>query len=73
MKKVKPQPSPEQLQALQAFADKKGRSWKQALSDAWMNGSDDREPNGHLLRQLRNQFGPSWLATYKPSTSGEKS
>ena len=34
------------------------RTWKQALRDAWMSG-DGRDAGE--LRQLRNQFGPSWL------------
>ncbi len=25
---------------------------------------DTVEPNGHALRQIRNRFGPSWLAAY---------
>ena len=66
-----PNPTPEQLAALQAFADKYGRNWKTKLNIAWGNGKDDREPGGALLRQVRNQFGNSWLAskrnTIKPN------
>ena len=50
----------EQDQALRAFASKHGRTWKQALREAWMRGSDGGE-----LRQIRNTFGPSWLTTFK--------
>lgn len=59
-------PTTEQLEALNAFRVKYGRKWRNTLVDKWMLGTDDREPNGHLLRQLRNQFGPSWLATFQP-------
>jgi hypothetical protein len=60
-------PSTEQLAAIEAFAAKYGNlrgGWKEHLLTVWMSGADAREPNGHLLRQLRNQFGPSWLAKY---------
>ena len=57
-------PSPEQLDALHAYAKHHGRTWRQSLADAWWTGTDADEPNGHLLRQLRNQQGPLWLATY---------
>jgi hypothetical protein len=61
----KPEPTQEQLQALREFAKKYGRNWKQELSDMWLAGRDANEPNGHLLRQVRNQCGPSWLAKFK--------
>jgi len=60
-------PTPEQVEALRAFAGKYGHNWKHTLSNLWFNGRDDREPNGHLLRQVRNQGGPRWLAKYAPS------
>lgn len=53
------QPTPEQAQALKEFAERWGRTWKAELLDAWLSGWDASEPQGHLLRQLRNQFGPS--------------
>jgi hypothetical protein len=61
-------PNPEQLQAVQAFAAKyatKSEGWKEHLITCWMNGADAREPDGHLLRQVRNQFGPQWLKRWK--------
>lgn len=58
-------PTSEQLAAVKAFAARHGRYWKRALNNAWFNGSDAREPDGALLRQVRNQFGPSWLAKVK--------
>lgn len=60
----------EQRGALSAFAGKHGDRWKQRLLDAWMTGRDAAEPDGHALRQLRNRFGPSWLAS-QPDQLGE--
>ncbi len=54
-------PSPDQLAAVAAFAARHGRTWRADLAAAWLNGSDAREPDGHLLRQVRNQHGPAWL------------
>ena len=48
-----------------AFSLKYGRTWRNRLSNAWFDGSDAREPNGALLRQLRNQFGPRWLRRFR--------
>lgn len=58
-------PTTEQLDALRAFATKYGKNWKERLNDMWWNGTDDREPNGGLLRQLRNRFGPRWLEAFE--------
>lgn len=58
-------PTPDQLAAVRAFAAKHGRGWKVKLFDKWMAATDVREPNGHLLRQVRNQFGPKWLAKWE--------
>ena len=61
-------PSAEQLAAVEAFAAKYGKlrgGWQEHLITCWMSGADAREPSGHLLRQVRNQFGPSWLAKYR--------
>lgn len=55
----------EQHAALAAFAAKYGRTWKSVLLGKWSNGSDDREPMGGLLRQVRNTFGPSWLEKFR--------
>jgi hypothetical protein len=66
-------PNQEQLAALQHYAISRGRSWKQDLNTAWMNGADAREDDGHLLRQVRNDFGPTWLHSrrnpIKPKTT----
>jgi len=63
-------PTEAQVQALQEFASKYGRCWKSTLVRKWYNGSDDREPNGAFLRQVRNQFGPSWLKKFKLPEGG---
>ena len=54
-------PSQEQLAALQRYANSNGRYWKRSLSSAWSSGADERESDAAFLRQVRNQFGPSWL------------
>ena len=58
---MRPEPNAEQMAALRSFKEKYGRNWKTELMTAWLNGKDASEPNGHLLRQVRNQFGPAWL------------
>jgi len=42
----------------QGYAD-----WREALSCAWHQGWDDRETDGGLLRQFRNNYGHEWLRT----------
>lgn len=58
------EPSTSQLQALERFATKHGREWKAVLSAAWTSGRDESMPDGALLRQVRNQLGPEWLASF---------
>lgn len=56
--------SAEQLDALQRVKRVHGRTWKSKLSDAWMTGNYraiGMESHSHLLQQVRNDFGPSWL------------
>ena len=55
-------PTAEQLAAVSAFAVRHGRTWRADLASAWLSGRDATEPDGHLLRQVRNQFGPVWLS-----------
>ena len=57
-------PNEEQSQALAGFAARYGAHWKRKLLDMWMNGTDASEPQGHLLRQVRNTYGPVWLQRY---------
>lgn len=54
----------DQEAALKAFAEKHGKDWKRKLLDAWYSGTDTAEPDGHLLRQIRNSYGPTWLQRY---------
>lgn len=57
---------PEHVQALQEFADRHGATWKEELMRQWMSGADAAtNQDGHLLRQVRNQGGPSWLSRYE--------
>ena len=58
---MKPQLTEEQDAAIQAYAEHYGKNWKKQLLDDWLTGKDASWPNGHLLRQVRNQFGPKWL------------
>ena len=51
----------EQKAALRAYALRNGRFWKRHLWAAWINGADAREPEGAVLRQIRNAHGPSLL------------
>lgn len=49
----------EQAAAIVAFAMDNGRTWKEALRTAWMNGKCSGP-----LQEIRNAFGPSWLAAF---------
>lgn len=58
-------PNAEQLAALWEYANRRHPSeWKDDLLDDWLNGKDATRPNGHLLRQVRNHYGPKWLASF---------
>lgn len=57
-----PEPTPEQVYAIDAFKAKYGQYWKDELASKWWSGTDCDEPNGHLLRQVRNTLGPQWLS-----------
>jgi hypothetical protein len=52
----------EQMAALLAYAPRHGRFWKRELLAAWMNGDDANEPEGAVLRQIRNTQVPKLLA-----------
>lgn len=54
-------PTAEQLQSLEAYAKRKGPSWKSFLLADWQQGRCEG-----YLQQLRNQFGPAWLTAYQP-------
>lgn len=61
-------PNAEQIQALKQFAAANGRTWKSELRDLWMNGAYNYAVLGGAdpacLQQVRNEFGPSWLARF---------
>lgn len=52
---------PETLDRIRAFADQHGPDWRNVLRDMWMTGADTSQPDGHLLRAVRNRIGPSGL------------
>ena len=57
-----PQPSPEQMAAIQRFKDMHGATWKEDLMDCWLKAAYPRNySDTHWLQQVRNQFGPEWL------------
>ena len=61
--------TPEQLEAINRFARENGRTWKSNLRHAWETGRYDDHGAGeysHLLQQVRNGLGPSWLVRFKP-------
>jgi hypothetical protein len=65
-------PNIDQLAAIIRFADAHGRNWKSKLSDCWLIGYypamaiiDCDNGDDALLQQVRNQFGPSWLKSFR--------
>jgi hypothetical protein len=65
MSRAKQTPSPEQLAALQAWANVYGTRWKASLHTAWEKAGQGYAAYTPQLQQLRNNFGPSWLVRYK--------
>lgn len=64
MKRTTQQPTHEQACAVLRFATSNGVAWKRALDEHWLsNCSVHRMGDGDatLLRQVRNQCGPTWL------------
>jgi hypothetical protein len=55
-----PEPTPEEVAHLRAYAKRNGRSWKQALRNDWRNAVAPP-----VLQRLRNTHGPRWLESYK--------
>lgn len=53
------------LAVLRDFAHQYGRNWKSRLGAMWWKGSDVNERHGALLRQIRNELGPNWLASHR--------
>ena len=62
---MKATPTTEQMEALKRFAEVHGRTWKSQLNDMWMIAAYSGNPDAHLLQQVRNQFGPSWLVRFR--------
>ena len=56
--------TPAMLEALDVFARNHGRTWKYQLNERWADGACTG-PHDHLLRQVRNQFGPNWLRRFR--------
>lgn len=54
-------PNANQLAVLKDYATKHGSRWKDKLLSDWTKGKSESP----LLQQIRNQFGPEWLASYK--------
>lgn len=57
--------SPEQRAWLLGFKEANGRTWKDKLMTHWMNGTDDSLNESWFARQIRNNFGPTWLTKMK--------
>lgn len=63
----KPTMTPDERQALTAYAHQIGRRWKSSLLSAWESGNYRSAPAGlaPALQSIRNARGPSWLKTVK--------
>lgn len=60
----------QQLNALNRYALKHGRTWRSKLQHAWRTDGGLRlEPEAALLQQLRNQGGPELIKTYEPKAT----
>ena len=53
----------EEVNALQDYAARHGRSWKRILNNVWMGEAP--HDDGGILRRLRNTHGPAWLDRYR--------
>ena len=63
----------EQLTALREYAARHGRTWKSKLNDEWTNGwsaYDETRYDIGCLQQVRNQFGPGWLVSFRLTSRG---
>lgn len=70
-------PDAEEIAALEAFAAAHGRKWKSILSDTywynarlWTGQRGDDQRIGSILHGIRNDFGPSWLQSFKLPSKG---
>lgn len=54
--------TPEQADAIRAYAAQHGKRWKDCLLSDWMRaGSSTYRGSWCYLQQIRNQHGPAWL------------
>ncbi len=60
-KETKLSPTQDETDALQRFANKHGRNWKQALGMCWYKSNYNGNHDAPLLQGVRNKFGPRWL------------
>ena len=56
------EPRPDQLAALADYAHYYGGNWRANLLVDWRRAGSRWPGPYHLLQQLRNNHGPSWLA-----------
>lgn len=57
----------DQLNALNRYALKHGRTWRSKLQQAWLkDGGLRQEVDAGLLQQFRNNGGPDLVAKYQP-------
>jgi hypothetical protein len=64
MKRDIQHPTHEQACAVLRFAHTNGKAWKRALEEHWLNECSAHrlsDADRALLRQVRNQCGPTWL------------
>jgi hypothetical protein len=52
--------TPDELDAVAAFAERHGRSWKHELTVQWLRGATRGD-----LHRLRNELGPEWLEQFE--------
>ena len=62
-------PTTEELNALKKWRDKYGREWKSYLRAAWLSayyrGSYMGGTDTGTLRNIRNEFGSTWLDKFQ--------
>jgi len=59
------EPTFEQVTAVIAYAKEKGKDWKAKLNADWLRAAAMiKGRHSPLLQQVRNQFGPEWLAKF---------
>lgn len=59
-------PTDEEQEVLQEAKKFYGRSWRQEIQTAWMNGNYQGFPNAHMLQRMRNDPDRGWYpATVK--------